>query len=97
MFKKKEVVYDARGNRQEWKAAKQKLKDAGIKIAESGSYETEAPICGCGARLDARDFGPGGRIDRLSYFIMVKAEDLQKAKNVLGDLVNSHQSTVGRV
>ena len=86
LFKKKETVYDARGNKPQWKAAKQKLKDAGIKIAESGCYEAEAPICGCGAKVDARDFGPAGRIDRLSYFIMVSSEDLEKAKRVLEEL-----------
>ena len=40
------------------------LKDAGIKVMETGFYETEAPACGCGAKLDHRDFGPNGKIDR---------------------------------
>ena len=88
LFGKRETVYDARGDKPRWKAAKQKLKDAGIRIAESGSYETEMPVCGCGAKLDARDFGTGGRIDRLSYYIMVRQEDAQKAKNVLGELAS---------
>ena len=28
---------------------------------EAGFYETEAPLCGCGAKLDHRDFGPNGK------------------------------------
>ena len=60
-----------------------RLKDAGIKIMESGFYETEPPLCGCGAKLDHRDFGPNGKIDRKTYYISVRPEDLDRAKGVL--------------
>ena len=63
------------------------LKDAGIKVMETGFYETEAPACGCGAKLDHRDFGPNGKIDRLTYYISVKPEDVERAKELLADLV----------
>ena len=64
-----------------------RLKDAGIKVMETGFYETEAPACGCGAKLDHRDFGPNGKIDRLIYYISVKPEDVERAKELLADLV----------
>ena len=70
-----------------WKEARQRLKDAGIKVMETGFYETEAPACGCGAKLDHRDFGPNGKIDRLTYYISVKPEDVERAKELLADLV----------
>ena len=50
---------------------------------ESGFYDTEMPVCGCGAKLDHRDFGPNGRIDRHTYYISVRPEDLERAREVL--------------
>ena len=44
-------------------------------------------MCGCGAKLDHRDFGPNGKIDRLTYYISVKPEDVERAKELLADLV----------
>ncbi len=87
LFGKRVTVYDVWGDKPRWKVAKQRLKDAGIKIMESGCYETETPVCGCGAKLDHRDFGPKGRIDRMTYYIMVKPEDSQKAHNLLWDIL----------
>ena len=75
------------GDKPRWKEARQRLKDAGIKVMETGFYETEAPACGCGAKLDHRDFGPNGKIDRLTYYISVKPEDVARAKELLADLV----------
>ena len=34
-----------------------------------------------------RDFGPNGKIDRLTYYISVKPEDVERAKELLADLV----------
>ena len=39
------------------------------------------------AALDHRDFGPNGKIDRLTYYISVKPEDVERAKELLADLV----------
>ena len=44
------------------------------------------PFCGCGAKLDPRDFGPDGRIDRLTYDISVRAEDAARARELLRNL-----------
>ena len=73
LFGKREKVFEVWGDKPRWKAARRRLKDAGVKIMETGYYETEAPVCGCGAKLDHRDFGPNGRIDRLTYYTSAQA------------------------
>ena len=87
LFGKRERVYEVWGDKPRWKAARQRLKDSGIKIMETGYFETEPPVCGCGAKLDHRDFGPNGRIDRLTYYISVRPEDAARARELLGDLL----------
>lgn len=76
------LVYDEQKGREDWKAAKEKLKTAGIKI-NTGYYEKECPVGGCGSKLDIRDFGPRGRIDRKGYYIRVALADVEKAKTIL--------------
>ena len=78
LFGKREKAYEVWGDKPRWKEARQRLKDAGIKVMETGFYETEAPACG---------FGPNGKIDRLTYYISVKPEDVERAKELLADLV----------
>ena len=48
LFGKREKVYEVWGDKPLWKQARARLKDAGIKVMETGYYETEAPLCGCG-------------------------------------------------
>ena len=86
LFKSWEKVFEVRGDRARWKAARQVLKDAGLKPVKTSFYETEMPFCGCGPKLDPRDFGPDGRIDRLTYDISVHAEDADRARELLRDL-----------
>ncbi len=86
LFGKREKAFEVWGDRKRWKAARDRLKAAGIKIMESGFYETEPPVCGCGAKLDHRDFGPNGKIDRKTSYLSVRPEDLDRAKEVLEDL-----------
>ena len=83
LFEKREKAFEVWGDQKRWKAAKGRLKEAGIKIVESGFYETEPPLCGCGAKLDHRDFGPNGKIDRKTYYISVRPEDVDRAKAAL--------------
>lgn len=83
LFEKREKAFEAWGDQKRWKAAKARLKESGVKIVESGFYETEPPLCGCGAKLDHRDFGPNGRIDRKTYYISVRPQDLDRAKDAL--------------
>lgn len=83
LFEKREKAFEVWGDQKRWKAAKRQLKEVGIKMVETGFYETEPPLCGCGAKLDHRDFGPNGRIDRKTYYISVRPEDVDRAKAAL--------------
>ena len=83
LFGKRVVVYRAQGDKAVWKATRETLKAAGIKIMESGSYEGEMPICGCGAKIDRRNYGPNGWIDRRIYYIAVRPEDEARAMDML--------------
>lgn len=86
LFGSWEKVFEVRGDKPRWKAARQALKDGGLKRMQTSSYETEMPFCGCGPKLDPRDFGPNGRIDRLTYDISVRPEDAARARELLKDL-----------
>ena len=83
LFGKREVVFRSVGSKGRCKAAKAALKAAGIKIMETGSYESETPICGCGAKIDRRNYGPNGWIDRRVYYVSVRPEDVDRAREIL--------------
>ena len=83
LFSKKQTVYQIRGQKPQWKIAKSLLQDAGIRGIRSGSYDDTPPRCGCGAKLDVRDFGPGGKIDRTLYYLDVPEESYGQASAVL--------------
>ena len=82
MFEKKETIFRKK-DRQTWGQIRNALKEAGVKFS-SGHYlqETLMP-CGCGARLDPRDLGPGGKVDRNIYYIRVRVSDVQRAEEVM--------------
>lgn len=82
LFGKRETVFQEKDHAR-WLLCKAALAESGIKIMEANSYETEAPMCGCGAKLDNRDFGPGGKIDRRTYYIAVRPEDASQARAIL--------------
>ena len=82
LFEKRETVFDQK-DKTAWRTAKDTLKAAGIRILRAGSYETEPPVCGCGAKLDPRNFGPKGKIDRSRYYIDVSVKDADAARKVL--------------
>ena len=83
LFGKREVVFRAPGDKARWQAAKEALKAADIRIMEAGSYEGEMPLCSCGAKIDRRNYGPNGWIDRRVYYIAVRPEDVERAGQVL--------------
>ncbi len=83
LFGKREVVFEAQGDKERWNAAKAALRQADIKIMEALSREVEMPMCSCGAKIDRRNYGPNGWIDRRVYYIAVRPEDVPAAKQVL--------------
>lgn len=85
LFEKREEVF-CRQDREGWKAAKAALQAAGIRGVRAWHCETEPPVGGCGCKLDIRNFGPKGRIDRELYLVAVPVAELEKAKAVLENL-----------
>lgn len=83
LFEKREMAFQVVGDHGRWRAAKAVLKDAGVKVVDSGYYDTEPPLCSCGPKLDHRDFGPLGKIDRHTYYIAVRSADLAQAQELL--------------
>ena len=88
-FTKKEMIYEEQTGKQHWQQAKAVLKAAGIEFS-SGSGEKEPPVGGCGAKLDIRDFGPRGKIDRHIYYIETRTSDAPKAREILATMHEDH-------
>lgn len=83
MFEKKVTIYKKR-DRETWKQIKESLKTAGLKGFKAGHYFQETVTGGgCGAKLDPRDFGGKGRIDRDIYWVKVKEADEAEALEIL--------------
>lgn len=85
LFEKREVVF-RRKDKEGWERAKRILKEAGVEGVRAGAYEAEAPVCGCGSKLDPRDFGPKGKIDRRTFDIRVPLREAERARALLGPL-----------
>jgi hypothetical protein len=76
IFKKKDKVA--------WESVKKALDEGGLKDYKAGHYLQESVMAGgCGAKLDPRDFGGKGRIDREVYFVKVKEKDKDAALAIL--------------
>ncbi len=80
-FQKMETVFEKK-DKEAWKWAAEALKKEGISFRK-GSFEEEPPVCGCGAKLDPRNFGAKGAIDRSTYVIRVPETDAGRAREVL--------------
>ncbi|MDO5400003.1 MAG: hypothetical protein Q4F17_03360 [Eubacteriales bacterium] len=85
LFRKKITVFQEK-SRDRWLAAQAALKGAGLAGVRGGYFE-ETPVCGCGAKLDPRDFGPRGKIDRNTYYIRIYAEDEARARAILEEML----------
>lgn len=84
MFFEKKVTIFKKKDRGTWQLIKDTLKDAGLKGVRSSHYPADSlRPCGCGPRIDPRDFGANGPIDRDVYFIDVKKDDEPKARALL--------------
>ena len=82
-FAKKVTVFK-RKDKDTWLKVKDALKSAGIAGVRSGHYDADSlRPCGCGPKLDPRNFGAGGYVDRDVYFVDVRQEDEERAKSIL--------------
>jgi hypothetical protein len=83
MFEKRVTIFKKR-DRASWQKIKDALKQSGLQGVKAGHYLQETVMAGgCGAKLDPRDFGGHGKIDRDIYWVKVKAADEQKARDIL--------------
>ena len=83
MFEKKVTIFKKK-DRPQWLKIKAALKEAGLKGVRSGHYLQDSVMAGgCGAKLDPRDFGRKGKIDREIYFVEVLPEDEESAREIL--------------
>ena len=83
MFEKKTVIFKKR-DRETWQQIRDALREAGLGGVRAGHYLQETVMGGgCGAKLDPRDFGPRGRIDRDIYWVKVRQSDEEKAREIL--------------
>ncbi|MBR1485787.1 MAG: hypothetical protein IJ597_00845 [Synergistaceae bacterium] len=84
-FAKKVTIFKKK-DRETWQKIKDALKNAGLKGVRASSYSVDSlNPCGCGAKVDPRNFGANGYIDRHVYFIDVNADDEVLAKNILSE------------
>ena len=83
MFEKRVDLFKKR-DRATWQQIRDTLKEAGLSGVRAGHYLQETVMGGgCGAKLDPRDFGGRGRIDRDIYWIRVRATDEERAREIL--------------
>ena len=83
MFEKRVYIFKNK-DRKTWLAVKAALKEAGLPGVRAGHYLQETVMGGgCGAKLDPRDFGAKGRIDREIYWVKVIGGDEEKAREIL--------------
>ena len=83
MFEKRVYIFKKR-DRETWDRIRTVLKEAGLTGVKSGHYLQETVMGGgCGAKLDPRDFGGHGRIDREIYWVSVPARREEEAREIL--------------
>ena len=83
MFEKRVDLFKKR-DKESWLQIKTALKEAGLKGVRSGHYLQETVMGGgCGAKLDPRDFGPRGKIDREIYWVDVVQSREAEAREIL--------------
>ena len=84
-FAKKVTVFKKK-DKETWQKIRDALKEAGLKGVRANSYSVDSLcVCGCGSKLDPRNFGAKGKIDRDVYFVDVRADNEQRAKNILSE------------
>lgn len=82
--REKRVAIFKKRDRETWLLLRDALKGAQLPGMKSGHYLQETVMGGgCGAKLDPRDFGGRGRIDREIYWIEVPQSQEERAREIL--------------
>ena len=83
LFKKRVTVFKKR-DKETWTMIRKTLKESGVRGVRAGHFLQETVMGGgCGAKLDPRDFGRKGRIDREIYWVSVLPEDEERVREIL--------------
>ena len=83
LFEKQVYLFQKR-DRETWLQIKAALKEAGLPGVRTGHYLQETVMGGgCGAKLDPRNFGGHGTIDRDIYWVKVPVGAVDEAKDIL--------------
>lgn len=83
MFEKRVTIFK-KCDRETWEQVKSALREAGLSGVRSGHYLQDAVMAGgCGAKLDPRDFGAKGKIDRDIYWVKVVEGDKDRAREIM--------------
>lgn len=84
MFFEKKVTIFKKKDRETWQKIKDTLKAEDFKGVRASHYFADTLCaCGCGSKLDPRNFGAKGKIDRDIYFVDVRKDDADRATAVL--------------
>ncbi len=80
----KRVPIFKKRDRETWLQICSALREAKLPGLKAGHYLQETVMGGgCGAKLDPRDFGARGRIDREIYWVEVPQEQEARAREIL--------------
>ncbi|MBR2067377.1 MAG: hypothetical protein IJ875_03855 [Solobacterium sp.] len=83
MFEKKVTIYKKK-DRETWEKIKEAFRKEGFKDYKAKHYYQETvQACGCGSKLDPRDFAGKGKLDREIYVISVKRECVVDAYEII--------------
>ena len=81
---KKRVEIFKKRDKETWDEIKRVLSEDGSIDYKAGHFFQETVARGgCGAKLDPRDFGAKGKIDRDIYWVKVAEEDAERARETL--------------
>ena len=84
-FRKKVTIFQKK-DKETWQRIKDVLKDAGIKGVRASHYSADTLCaCGCGSKLDPRNFGAGGHMDRDIYHVEVREEDSERVRSIIAE------------
>lgn len=80
LFEKRVTVFRKK-DRETWKKVRTAFHEEGIRHVHAGHYFNDAVApSGISGLVDPRDFGEKGKIDRDIYYIEVRKDDEQKAR-----------------
>ena len=84
MWFAKKITIFKRKDRETWQKIRELLKSEGFTGVRASHYPIDSlNACGCGAKVDPRNFGANGYIDRDVYFVDVREEDKERAQNII--------------